>query len=72
MFNELEDYNPEYPEIELETDDLKINISLKKDYSKIKNIKERKIEFFKDLNDFIEEFKNTQESDDLMEYYNFK
>ena len=50
-----------YPEIELETDDLKVILTLKKDYSKIK-----------DLNDFIEEFKNTPESDDLMEYYNVK
>ncbi|MGN1363548.1 MAG: hypothetical protein ACI4VU_07585 [Methanobrevibacter sp.] len=59
-----------YPEIELETDDLKVILTLKKDYSKIKDLNKRKIEFFKDLNDFIEEFKNTPESDDLMEYYN--
>lgn len=61
-----------YPEIELETDDLKVILTLKKDYSKIKDLNKRKIEFFKDLNDFIEEFKNTPESDDLMEYYNVK
>ena len=32
----------EYPEIELETDDLKLIITLKKDYSKEKNLKLRK------------------------------
>lgn len=64
--------NLEYPEIELETDDLKVNLTLKKDYSKIKDINKRKTEFFKDLIDFIEEFRNTKESDELMEYYNKK
>lgn len=57
------------PEIEIETDDLKLVITLKKDYSKNSDIKLRKEEFIKDLNDFINEFTSKEELDELMEYY---
>lgn len=69
LFHEYERFNNNYPEIELETDDLKLNITLKKDYSKISDNKIRKKEFFKDLHSFIDEFSETPESDDLIGYY---
>ena len=59
----------EYPEIELETEDIKLTLTLKKDYSKIKDIEERKKEFTKDMKDFIDEFISNPEFDELMEYY---
>lgn len=59
----------QFPEIALETDDILMNLTIKKDYSKIKDIKNRKKEFFKDLKLFIEEFESSDESDDLMEFY---
>ncbi|OQD58106.1 hypothetical protein MBBAR_29c00570 [Methanobrevibacter arboriphilus JCM 13429 = DSM 1125] len=59
----------EYPEIELETDDIKLILTLKKDYSKIKDLENRKKEFTKDINDFIDEFVATPEFNELMEYY---
>ena len=59
----------EYPEIELETEDIKLILTLKKDYSKIKDIEERKKEFIKDMVEFIDEFVANPEFDELMEYY---
>lgn len=59
----------EYPEIELETDDIKLILTLKKDYSKIEDLKNRKEEFIKDMKDFIDEFVSNKEFDELMEYY---
>ena len=59
----------EFPEIELETEDLTMILTLKKDYSKIKDIDKRKKEFIKDLKDFIDEFASYPEFDELMEYY---
>jgi len=58
-----------YPEIELETDDIKLILTLKKDYSKIKYLENRKKEFIKDINEFIDEFIATPEFEELMEYY---
>ena len=58
-----------YPEITLETDDFVMSISVKKDYSEIEDLSERKKEFIKDLNDFIEEFSETPESDEFMSYF---
>ena len=57
------------PEITLETDDIIMTISVKKDYSEIKNLIERKKEFIQDLKDFIDEFDETPESLEFMEYY---
>ena len=58
------------PEITLETEDMLMNLNIKKDYSKIKDFNLRKKEFFKDLKDFIDEFESTEESDELMKFYN--
>ena len=58
-----------YPEITLETDDIIMSIAVKKDYSKIKDLTERKEEFLVDLNEFIKEFSETPESDDFMRYF---
>ncbi len=68
----IDELDLQYPEIELETDDLKLVITLKKDYSKEENIKLRKKEFFNDLESFIEEFRETPESNDLMLYYDLE
>jgi uncharacterized FlgJ-related protein len=54
------------PQITLETDDLIMEISVKKDYSQIKDLDERKKEFINGLNDFIKEFSETPESKDFM------
>ena len=58
-----------YPELTLETDDIIMTIAIKKDYSKIKDFDKRKEEFINDLNEFIKEFSETPESDDIMRYY---
>lgn len=58
-----------FPEITLETDDIIMSISVKKDYSEIEDLTERKKEFIKDLKDFIDEFSQTPESLEFMEYY---
>ena len=57
------------PEINLETDDIIMNIAVKKDYSEIEDIDKRKEEFIKDLKEFIEEFSKTEESTEFMKYY---
>lgn len=59
----------EYPKIELKTNDLKLILTLKKDYSKIKDLEKRKKEFIVDMKDFIDEFAANPEFDELMEYY---
>ena len=58
-----------YPQIDLETDDIKMSLTIKKDYSKIANLENRKKEFIKDLKDFIDEFDSVEESKELMEFY---
>ncbi len=58
-----------YPELTLETDDIIMTIAVKKDYSEIEDFDKRKEEFIKDLNEFIQEFSETPESDDFMRYY---
>ena len=57
------------PEINLETDDIIMNIAVKKDYSTIEDLDERKKEFINDLKAFIEEFSQTEESLEFMKYY---
>ncbi len=57
------------PEINLETDDIIMNIAVKKDYSVIEDIDQRKEEFIKDLKAFIDEFSQTEESKEFMKYY---
>ncbi|MEE1129668.1 MAG: hypothetical protein UHW99_06755 [Methanobrevibacter sp.] len=58
-----------YPEITLETDDLIMEISVKKDYSQIKDLDKRKEEFINDLKDFIKEFSETPESKEFMAFF---
>ena len=58
-----------YPELTLETDDIIMTISVKKDYSQIEDFDERKKEFISDLEAFIKEFNETSESDDFVRYY---
>lgn len=58
-----------YPEITLETDDVLMSISVKKDYSQIKDVNLRKKEFIKDLQDFIKEFEQTPESLEFIKYF---
>ena len=57
-----------YPEITLETDDILMSISVKKDYSQIKDLDERKQEFINDLHEFINEFSETLESREFMAF----
>ena len=58
-----------YPELNLETDDIIMDIAVKKDYSQIKDLDKRKEEFIKDLKAFIEEFEETPESLEFMRYF---
>lgn len=60
-----------FPELELETDVFQMSITVKKDYSKIKNIDKRKKEFIKDLKDFIDEFDSCSESREFLAYYDY-
>ena len=57
------------PEINLETDDIIMNIAVRKDYSEIEDLDERKKEFINDLKAFIDEFDKTDESLEFMRYY---
>jgi hypothetical protein len=59
----------DFPKISLETDDILMNLIIKKDYSLIEDLNQRKKEFFKDLKEFIEEFESSEESSQLMKYY---
>ena len=60
-----------YPELTLETDDIIMDLVIKKDYSHIEDLDKRKEEFIKDLKAFIDEFEETPESRDFMEYYDY-
>ena len=59
----------DYPKITLETDDILMNLTIKKNYSSIEDLDKRKEEFIKDLKEFIDEFESTEESSQLMKYY---
>ena len=63
------DENIFYPELTLETDDIIMELAIKKDYSKIRDSVKRKEEFIKDLNDLIVEFSQADESLDFIKYY---
>lgn len=62
-------YSDYCPEITMETDDFKLNLNIKKDYSQIDDLDKRKKVFIKDLKEFIDEFESTEESTELMKYY---
>ena len=59
----------DYPKISLETEDILMNLTIKKDYSAIDDLEKRKEQFIKDLKEFIDEFESTEESSQLMKYY---
>jgi len=63
------DENIFYPELTLETDDIIMELTIKKDYSKIRDSDKRKEEFIKDLHAFIDEFSQADESLDFIKYY---
>ncbi|WP_410320288.1 hypothetical protein [Methanobrevibacter sp.] len=60
-----------YPEITLETEDIIMSLSIKKDYSQIEDFNKRKEEFINDLHEFVNEFSQTPESDDFIKYFDF-
>ena len=64
-----DDLKMDFPKIALETDDILMNLTIKKDYSAIEDLDKRKKEFIKDLKEFIDEFESTEESSQLMKYY---
>ena len=59
----------DYPKISLETEDILMNLTIKKDYSAIDDLEKRKEQFINDLKEFIDEFESTEESSHLMKYY---
>lgn len=67
--NEQAILSNDYPNITLETDDILMNLIIKKDYSTIDDLEKRKEEFINNLKEFIEEFESTEESTQLMKYY---
>ena len=67
----MDDFDELYPELTLETDDMIMTIAVKKDYSRMEDLDNRKEEFINDLNNFIKEFSETPESDDFMRYYDY-
>ena len=73
--DELDEYSDQgilsndYPKISLETEDIIMNLTIKKDYSAIDDLEKRKEQFIKDLKEFIDEFESTEESSHLMKYY---
>lgn len=58
-----------YPELTLETEDIILTLSIKKDYSQINDFTERKEEFINDLHEFVREFSETPESDEFVKYF---
>ena len=65
----MSDFEELFPELTLETDDIIMELAIKKDYSQIRDLDKRKEEFIKDLNDFIKEFSETPESREFMAYF---
>ncbi|KZX11012.1 hypothetical protein [Methanobrevibacter curvatus] len=62
----------DFPQINLETDDLIIELTLTKDYSKFKDHESRKIAFKKDIKEFFDEFYATEEFNELIDFYSEK
>ncbi|MGL4669999.1 MAG: hypothetical protein ACRCVG_05330 [Methanobacteriaceae archaeon] len=59
----------ECPEIGIETDDFFVSLNLKKDYSQISDLNERKIQLISDIHFLFDEFSKTPDFDDLMKFY---
>lgn len=58
-----------FPELTLETEDIVMNLVVKKDYSKFETVEERKKEFIRDLELFIKEFNESEESIEFFKYF---
>ena len=58
-----------YPELTLETDDILMNLVIRKDYSVFPTVEERKKEFLHDLKEFMKEFDESPESLEFFKYY---
>jgi hypothetical protein len=65
----MSDFEELFPELTLETDDIIMELAIKKDYSHIRDLDKRKEEFIKDLHDFIDEFSQTPESHEFMTFF---
>ena len=65
----MSDFEELFPELTLETDDIIMELAIKKDYSQIRDLDKRKEEFIKDLHDFIDEFSQTPESREFKAYF---
>ena len=65
----MSDFEELFPELTLETDDIIMELAIKKDYSQIRDLDKRKEEFIRDLHDFIDEFSQTPESREFMAYF---
>ena len=65
----MSDFEELFPELTLETDDILMELAIKKDYSQIRGLDKRKEEFIKDLHDFIDEFSQTPESREFMAFF---
>ena len=65
----MSDFEELFPELTLETDDIIMELAIKKDYSQIRDLDKRKDEFIKDLYDFIDEFSQTPESREFMAFF---
>lgn len=63
--------NVNLPEINIETDDIRMILTLKEDYSKFSDSESRKKAFIEDLKELINEFAKTNECDELMAFYDF-
>lgn len=61
-----------YPNLTLEDENILLNLIIKKDYSNIDDLNERREELIQDLKDLIEEFSQTNEFNELLDYYNTK
>ena len=65
----MSDFEELFPELTLETDDIIMELAIKKDYSQIRDLDKRKEEFIKDLHDFIDEFSQTPESREFIAFF---
>lgn len=58
-----------YPQITLENEDIIMDLTVKKDYCDMDNIQDRKKQFIKDLEHFLEEFNQSPDSLEFFKYY---
>ena len=65
----MSDFEELFPELTLETEDIIMELAIKKDYSQIRDLDKRKEQFIRDLHDFIDEFSQTPESREFMAFF---